>query len=151
MLDDTVEVPPGHKVVVYRAWPTPTLRRAESGIWILNFGDGAEPDAALRAIERFVTQPVQARVIWILQDSFFSSVLDLPPFLFRIAAVVSASSGRISHCAVFPGDAASRRDLMDAFKSAGLGVHFGGPDGECFVEVHRPDGIVIGMPGQPYR
>jgi hypothetical protein len=146
-----VEVPPGHKVVVFRPTPEPALGRAESGYWILNFGDGRDGEGALVAIEAFARTGAAAPVIWILDAAFLGALQDEERFIARVLAVRRESPKGMGHCAVFAGDVARWDSLMRAFKAAGLGVHYAHADGACFVEVHRPDGVVVGMPGPPLQ
>ena len=148
MTEDEVVVPEGHKVVVFGPSPKPFLKRAESGVWILNFGDGTDLNGALNAVDEFVRSADQENVIWILQAEFLNSLTDLDRFVERVRSVTANSRGTVGHCAVFATEASRRTDVMQAFKQLGLGVHYSAPDGACFVEVHRPDGIVIGMAGQ---
>jgi hypothetical protein len=146
----TVVVPEGHKVVVFGPSPQPFLARAESGWLILNFGDGKDLVKALESIEGIVAGTEKLNVVWILQSEFLEALLDLKSFLARVGAVVVASKGRMGHVAVFATEAAKRVDIMNCFRQLGLGVHYSDPDGACFVEVHRPDGIVVGMPGKAF-
>jgi hypothetical protein len=146
-----VVVPEGHKVVVFHPSPTPFLARAQSGFWILNLGDGGDTTQALRACDDLVAKLARGQsVIWILQAEFLSSVQDLDGFLVRVRAVIDRLRGAVGHNAVFATDASRRTDVMRAFRQIGLGVHYSAPDGACFVEVHRPDGIVVGMPGPAF-
>jgi hypothetical protein len=146
-----IQVPEGHKVVVIGPSPRPFLARAESGTWILNFGDGKDLTRALEAVENFVRQGDKRFVIWILQSEFLEALGDVDRFVARVRAVVDASRDKVRHCAVFAGEAARRTDIMLSLKQLGLGVHHSSPDGACVVEVHRPDGIVVGMPGKVFQ
>src|SRR5262249_45621044 len=141
--------PPGHKVVVFRPIAEPRLAKSESGCWILNFGDGRDTARPLELIERFVETGTAGTVIWILDAAFLRQVPDPHALAERVAALKRSSPHGLSHCAVFAGDAVPWKRLMEAFKAAGIGVHYADPDGACFVEVHRPDGIVVGMAGPP--
>ncbi len=145
-----INVPDGHKVVVIGPSPKPFLARAESGAWILNFGDGKDLVRALDAVEELVGHADKERVIWIIQPEFLAALPDVDLFLARIHTIVAASKDKVAHCAVFAKEAAQRIDVMTALKQIGLGVHYSAPDGACFVEVHRPDGIVVGMPGKAF-
>ena len=147
MADDTVRVPPGHKVVVVHPTHELSFGQSQSGVWILNLGQGPDLARGLDLLERFTAQTTQASVIWILTGALLESIPDYGRFLRRVADVCEASFGRIAHIAVFPDDVPSRATTMRAFRRIGMGVHYGGPDRACFVEVHRPDGIVVGMPG----
>ena len=147
---DKVIVPEGHKVVVIGPSAKPFLAQGESGIWILNFGDGKDLDGALEAVEAFVEKANKQSVIWILQAEFLDLLRDVGGFLARVRAIVVTSRGKVGHCAVFAMKAAERTDIMQVFSQIGLGVHYSDPDGACFVEVHRPDGIVVGMAGKAF-
>lgn len=150
MAEDEVVVPEGHKVVVYGPSPEPFLTRAQSGVWILNFGDGSDLSRALDAVDEFVSSADRQSVIWILQLEFLNSLQDLDRFLDRVRAVITNSHGTVRHSAVFATEASQRTDVMGAFRQLGLGVHHSAPDGACFIEVHRPNGIVVGMAGQAF-
>ena len=150
MTEETVVVPEGHKVVVFQPTPGPSFGRAESGFWILNFGDGGDLNGALDVVDTFVRSADQQNVIWILQAGFLNSLADVGKFLDRVRTVIVNSQGKVGHVAVFATEASKRTDLMQAFRQLGLGVHSSSPDGACFVEVHRPDGIVVGMPGPAF-
>ena len=102
-------------------------------------------------MEEFVGRASGQSVIWIIQAEFLAAALDVDGFLARVRAIVAASKDKVGHCAVFAKEAAQRIDIMAALKQIGLGVHYSAPDGACFVEVHRPDGIVVGMPGKPFE
>jgi hypothetical protein len=79
-----------------------------------------------------------------------TALQDVDAFLVRIRAIVAESKGKVGHCAVFAKEAAERTDVMAALKQLGVGVHYSAPDGACFVEVHRPEGIIVGMPGKRF-
>ena len=130
--------------------PKPFLARSASGTWILNFGDGQDLVRALDEVEELVGRANKQLVIWIIQVEFLAALQDVDGFLARIRTIVAASKDRVGHCAVFAKEAGQRVDIMAALKQIGLGVHHSAPDGACFVEVHRPDGIVTGMPGKAF-
>src|SRR5262245_21340554 len=145
-----VKVPEGHKVVAIGPSPKPFLARAESGTWILNFGDGKDLVRALDELAEFVGCVNNQSVIWIVQAEFLAALPDVDGFLARLRTIVANSKDKVRHLAVFAKEAAQRVDVMAAFKQLGIGVHYSAPDGACFVEVHRPDGIVVGMPGKAF-
>jgi hypothetical protein len=144
------KVPEGHKVVVIGPSPKPFLARAGSGAWILNFGDGKDRVRALDAVEEFAGRADKQTVIWIIQAEFLAALPDLEGFLGRIRTIVALSKDKVRHSVVFAKETAQRVDVMAALKQIGLSVHHSAPDGACFVEVHRPDGIVVGMPGKAF-
>jgi hypothetical protein len=147
---DEIKVPEGHKVVVIGPSPKPFLARAESGVWILNLGDGKDLGRALDALDEFVGRADKQTVIWIIQAEFLGALRDVEAFLARIRSIVAASKGKVGHGAVFAKEAGQRLDVMAALKQMGIGVHYSAPDGACVVEIHRPDGIVVGMPGNAF-
>jgi hypothetical protein len=149
MENGKLQIPEGHKVVIIGPSPKPFLAQAESGTWILNFGDGQDLTGALDAVEDFVGRVEKQYVVWILQAEFLDALKDVDGFLARIRAIAALSRDKVGHCAVFAKEAGRRTDIMVSLRQIGLAVHFSAPDGACFVEVHRPDGIVVGMPGKP--
>lgn len=142
---DLVTVPPDHKVVTYGASPLASLHRAESGFWILNFGDGRDGLAAIDAIEHFVPTTDESNVIWILQSAFLELLPNKDEFIRRVQNVAYQTRTGVSHNAIF--SISSDTTIMQAFKLAGIPTYFATPDGCCFVEVHRPDAIAVGIPG----
>ena len=148
---DNVVVPPGHKVVIAYPTPTPEFRQTASSVWILNFGDCRFVQAMLDTASEFVSRDEEASVIWILAGDVLETLDDPAAFLESAATLVRGSSGKVSHIAIFPDDTPSRAQFMRAFRERRFGVHFGGPERECFVEVHKPDGsIVVGMAGPAF-
>jgi hypothetical protein len=145
-----IKIPEGHKVVVIGPSPKPFLARAQSGVWILNFGDGTDLTRALDDVDAFVGKAGQHNIVWIFQAEFLAALRDVDGFLARVSAIAAASRGKVGHTAVFANEAARHTAIMAAFRQIGLGVHYSAPDGACFVEVHRPDGIVVGMPGKAF-
>jgi len=150
MSKDEIEVPEGQKVVVIGPSPRPFLARAESGTWILNFGDGKDLTHALDAVEDLVAGPHGGSVIWLFQGEFLSALSDVDGFLARVRAIIAASHDKVEHFAVFAKEAGLHTEVMASLKQIGLGVYYSAPDGACFVEVYRPDGIVVGLPGRSF-
>jgi hypothetical protein len=88
-------------------------------------------------------------VIWLMTGDILPG-FDAPTLLQRVEEI-HTDSPIVSHLAVFPDEHPSRLRLMAEFKRIGFGVHYGGPDRECYVEVHKPDGsITVGMPGPAF-
>lgn len=143
-IEESVVVPPDHKVITYSASPEPSLFRSESGYWILQCGDGRDPRWAIESVERFAATADGVNVIWIIDVRFLQSI-ESADFARRAAVVAERSRPRMGHTAVFSRECDP--EVMGALQDAGFGVHLTGPDDLCFVEVHRPDGIVAGMPG----
>ena len=46
MTDDVV-VPEGHEILAFGSSPKPFFTRAQSGVWILNFGNGGDLGGSL--------------------------------------------------------------------------------------------------------
>ncbi len=149
MRSDSVEVPAGQEVVVMGAAVQPFLVRARSGVWILNLGASADAEPALEAVEGFVAQEIRASVFWFVQREFLAAYSRSQPTQERVRDIVAAAAGRIGHCAVVPCGFEDRAAL-ESLVASGFGVHFAHEDGACLVEVHRPEGITIGMPGPPF-
>jgi hypothetical protein len=146
--DEYVTVPPNHKVITYNPSSVASLHQADSGFWILNFGDGRDQFTAIEAVERFVATAENQNVIWILHSRFLDSLPDSSEFIRRVRSIAGSSHATVGHSAVF--SLSSDRKIMQAFKEAGIGVFFAATDGCCFVEVHRPDGIDVGIPGSSF-
>jgi hypothetical protein len=148
MPEDHVTVPPGHKVVVIHPVAAPSLGQMESGLVIANLGAGDDFEPVLSAAERVAATGHQLSMIWILQEALLTQVTDWDQFVGRLESVVRKPGNRIGHCVVLVLEAAQRHALVQRLKGVGMGVHGSADDGACVVEVHRPDGIVVGMPGR---
>lgn len=147
MPDDFVTVPPGHKVVVVHPVLSPSIGRGESGVVIVDLGAGSDFEPVASAAGRFVVAAQQAAMIWILQEALLARVADWNQVVARLEQVVCQPGSGVAHCVVLGHEAARRLDLIQRLKDLGMDVHGSDDDGACFVEVHRPDGIVVGMPG----
>jgi hypothetical protein len=146
----TFVVPPDHKVVVVHPHPQPNFWRCESGVWIAELGGGVGVDRIFSKVRQLTTQPQQTSVLWILQPIMLASPEVFDSVISRLAQIVSESRGVIGHLAVVPYASERHLPMMKRLKTIGLGVYHSGPDGECFIEVHKPEGIVVGMPGEAY-
>jgi hypothetical protein len=114
---------------------------------IADLGAGNDFEPILSAADRSVASGQQGTMVWILQDAVLAQVEDWERFVGRLAQVVRHPDNRVVHCAVLVLAAAQRQELVQRLKGLGMGVHGSADDGACFVEVHRPNGIVVGMPG----
>jgi hypothetical protein len=145
-------VPPGHKVLVVKPQPEPGFSRMPSGPWILNFGEPRFLESGLRTLNEFLARNTErTSVIWLMVADIVAQLASSEALTSRSLECGSAST-TVTHLAVFPDDTPERPSLMAAFKTHGFGVHYGGPDRECYVEVHKPDrSIVVGMPGPAFE
>jgi hypothetical protein len=149
MPDDTVVVPPGHKVVVFRSSPKSFFARAESGVWILNFGDDQhDVEASLSKLDLSVLSSGAPAVVWLLSERLLNSLGTHGWLVSKAEGLLNALPQKSRLCAVFPNHFPPQSDFVRALKSVGASVHLAAADSACFVEVHRPDGIVLGFPGQ---
>ncbi len=144
---ESVTVPPGHKVVVVHATENAALARCESGIWIAQMGTGVDHRSVLDELKKLAKDDQQQNVIWIMPPEFLDTLADQASFMSEVASIVKSSQGKIGHTAVLPRASAKHKSVMAQLRDFGIGVHYSADDGACFVEVHKPDGIVVGMPG----
>jgi len=145
-----VVVPPGHKVVVVEPQPVPQLWQCESGVWIAELGSGVGVEELISRVRQLATQARRTNVIWILQPIVLESSNVFDTVISSLASIVQASTGGTGHTIVVPYAADRHLPQLRRLKQVGITVHFSGPHGECFIEVHRPDGIVVGMPGREF-
>lgn len=143
---ESVAVPPSHKVVVFRATPESYLFRSDSGFWIVQLGDQGDHTGVFEQLKDLLAQKQQENLIWIVQPD--NLVADL---LARISSIVRPSVDCASHIAVLPGVLPDHSDVVKQLRELGMNVHDSADDGACFVEVHRPDGVAVGLPGPPVR
>lgn len=146
---DLVTVPPGHKVVVYHASEGASIGRAESGFWIVQCGKNGQDQRVFEAARRLVGQLGQAAFIWIVPAEFLSSLPHERTFLTSLSGVMNLSRNQLAHTVVVP-DACPKHESVMQQIACLAGVHYSAEDGACFVEVHKPEGIIVGMPGRAY-
>ena len=147
---DTVTVPPGHRVVVVRAAPSPSLFKSESEYWIAQTGTNGGTQSILNELQTLADKGESCSVIWIIPAQFLDSIADPDEFVAKVSKLIEDSKSRIGLNAVLPGASSEHAAIMSRLHSAGVGIHFAANDGACFVEVHKPDGISVGMPGAAY-
>src|SRR3954470_1447170 len=143
---NTVTVPPGHKVVVVHPTPKAYFARAESGVWIADLGATSDFADVVARVAQMSAAAQQASVIWIMQPCVLDSAAAFDSFISTLTALVQQSRGIVGHCVVVPHATEEHTSQMRRLRQTGVGVHYSSEDGACFVEVHKPDGIVIGMP-----
>lgn len=151
MSEETVTVPPGHKVVVVHPVKVQNFGLTKSGWYILDYGIDDEWKLANKtAMERLKTKG-SINVIAILQSEFIENRMkagDLSALIGELVAIRDGNPQSFSATFVLPMTASTQQGLVDSLKARGFQVHGSAPDGACFVEVHKPDGtIIIGMPG----
>ena len=142
---DEVVIPAGHQVNVVH----PGAARAgfmPSGWLVVDFG----PDGDWRQLTVDVYTQLQQRnvpLVVILQAGAIDALAqrgETDRFLDLWRQMADAGCSSVW---VLPLEAGSRHDLARRLRDAGMGVHGSAPDGACFVEVHTPEGITVGMPG----
>jgi hypothetical protein len=120
-------------------------------VWIADLGDGAEdPGEVVGRVVHVAAQGKPAFVVWILQPVFLESPSLFDQFFGGFGDFVHMSRGTVEHCVVVPHGDARHRVQMKRLAELGISVHHAAEDGTCFLEVHTPDGIVIGVPGMGF-
>lgn len=151
----TVKVPPGHKVVVMSPTARSAFVRLESGLRLAEFGQTLEYRSLFDAAERDLRLAPGLSIVWSLQErpvmGWTSDESLLADWLWRFHQVRQIRGTEAGDVAVVPDFGPPARAMMALLASLKIGVHLPGPKGEILVEVHRPDGIVIGMPGPAVR
>lgn len=146
--EELVTVPAEHKTIVVKPALRPHFARLESGVGIADMGAGSDFEAVLHEAASAVAAEPPNTIIWILHEALLVRMdADGEPLLRRLEPIVRQTKSPGGHCAVLVQKAAERHGLVRRLKELGMGVHGSAEDGACFVEVHRPDGIVVGMPG----
>ena len=146
----SVVVPPGHKVVVIEPRPIPYFAQCESGVWIAELGSGIAIDEIMARVRKVSEQTQRATIIWILQPIVLDSPSVFDAVIVALQSILLESRDTIAHSAVVPYVNEKHSPMMRRLKDIGLGVHYAGPHGECFIEVHKPDGIVVAWPGKAF-
>jgi hypothetical protein len=147
---DTVTVPPGHKVVVVYPTEKAYFGRCESGVWVADLGIACDFVDVVSHFTQMSIAGQQASVIWILQPCLLESAAAFDSLIGALTIIAQQSCGIVGHCAVVPHATKLHAPQMKRLRLSGLGVHYSAEDGACFVEVHKPDGIVVGMPGRAF-
>ena len=123
-----------------------------SGPFVANFGE-PNPDwhGTLAVAAEFLRENrVRGSILWLLTGSVLD-LLESDEADAQELADVAQLSANVSHTAVFPDEHRAREHVMNELQSLGFDVHRGGPNRECYVEVHKPNGtIVVGIPGPEY-
>jgi len=147
----TVTVPPGYKVVVAHASTEAALSKSESGYWIAQMGNAGGEQSVLAELKTLTATGRPANVIWIIPTQFLKTLNDPAQFVTAVDSLVKDSGGSFGFTAVVPGASAEHEPMMARLQAVGVGVHYAADDGACFVEVHKPEGIVVGMPGAAFQ
>jgi hypothetical protein len=146
---DSVVVPPGHRVVVFSPSGKPHAKVLESGALPVDYGTAGD----WRAVQSEVEQKLSGMgpdtfvvvVFQLAAIEHLASEAEREEILLRWKALKERGARAVW---VLPLRAADHRSTVAAIKAAGFGVHTSASDGACFVEVHKPDGrIIVGMPG----
>jgi hypothetical protein len=150
-------VPPGHEVKIVYPGSQAYFGKMQSGAWIADFGSGRKYEQLFEATERALRQDPTLNIIWIIQanalEGWTSEAATLAAWLqhFHLVRRTRGADVETGDVAVVPRSGANARAVMLLLRSLGVGVHLPGPDGAAYVEVHRPDGIVVGMPGPAFE
>jgi hypothetical protein len=152
-----VRVPPGHKVVVVSPSQHPLFTKLESGLCFADFGQAADYQQLFDAVERALRLVPKTSIVWSIQKepivAWTSDEVLLANWLRRFHDVrqLRGTEAEAGDVAVVPDFGSQGKAMMILLASLGVGVHLPGPEGESLIEVHRPDGIVIGMPGPAFQ
>ncbi len=147
----TVVLPAGHRVVVIEPTPAPYFAQCESGVWIAELGGGEPLDEIMAQMREALGGGFQRMaVIWILQPIVLERPGGFDAVVAALHSILSRSRNFISHSAVVPYATERHLPMMRRLKEIGMEVHYSGPHGECFIEVHKPDGIVVAWPGRAF-
>lgn len=146
--DGFATVPPGHKIAVINASETAEFGTSESGIRVAQMGKHDVDQRILKIVKNFAVDSDGAHLIWIMAPEFIDSLSDREGFIAEVKTIVVTSNERITHAAVFPGTSPQHQSFIKQIRGLGMSAYSAADDGACFVEVHRPDGIVVGMPGK---
>jgi len=148
---NTVVVPPGHKVVVVHTQAIACLGQVESGVWVADLGSGAGLDDIVSGVRQLQDREQKARILWIIQPIVMEAPAIFDTVVSALDSVVRESRGILGHSVVMAHATDRHVPLMRRLRDIGLAVYHSGPHGECFVEVHKPEGIVVGMPGREFK
>ena len=152
-LNDTVTVPPNHKVVVVYPSPSDKAFLTESGLTVIDLGEKGASGRTYKDLNQ-IFKETKTSILWIIQSPLLSAHQNagtLDKFIKSIDLEKSKYDD-VSQIAVFPLEASSYKDVMKQFKDIGFGVYYSAEDGACFVEVHKPSGeIKVGMPGAAFH
>jgi hypothetical protein len=145
----TVVVPAGHKVVVIEPTPLPKVAQCESKIWVVELGSGIGCGAVMARVREIVTDGNAREFLWIFQPMVLNRPEVFDAAVSEIVPIVNQSRN-IRHVAVAPYGTKQQEPMMKRLQQLGMEVYLGGPHGECLIEVHKPDGIVVYMPGRKF-
>lgn len=143
-------VPPGHKLVIVYPHPIPKLGKTESGVWIAELGSGVAFNNVIANVRSMLEQVEKAKVIWIIQPSVLVSKLNFETLLSELESIIQKPIHTAGHTLVVPYAQHCHLPQIRRLESLGVAMHCGGLHGECFVEVHRPDGTVVEMQGREF-
>jgi hypothetical protein len=135
-------------VVVIHPTPRPQVGLLESKVLVVDFGTTGDWRDSIAALSNSFREGSFAPTVAILQCVRIRQLQvarQLAPF---VEACQKLKMGGWNAVWVVPHFNQPCADALSRLKQAVFGVHTSCPDGECFVEVHKPDGaITIGMSG----
>jgi len=152
---DTVVIPEGHEVVVVSGGASPALSKMDSGVWIADFGakpEFTDLDMLINQVKDILKNENEGLILWIIQKGLITLLTNDSKKNYLITRFHKIQSNRkFSNVAIFQPEASKNIELMSQVYEIGFGVHFSAPDGACFIEVHKPEGIVVGMCGDAFK
>lgn len=152
-------VPAGCKVVVAQPLPRSGIWHMASGVWLIDFGpDTIDDPHFFQSVCTFLGKEPLAPVLWAVQGSAASRFPMKPEPLqrwlreiYELRRARAKLGGRTNDTFVVKAESTAQRTLAYLLLALGAPVHQAGPNGELFVEVHKEDGITVGMPGAAGR
>lgn len=147
MAPDPFTVPEGHQVVVVHPSDRPRMGRLQSGIVIVDYGNGENWRSVHTRLDETWAKRAASTLV-ILQESAIRHLRENDDFVQFFSDWERRIDGRASTVWVLPLLASSDAETIARIRTLGNGLHASAADGACFVEVQKPDGtIVVGMPG----
>ena len=138
-------------MVVMHASAKPALEKSESGYWIAQAGANGNEQSVISKLKLLAKRHEPCNVIWIIPAQFVDTLTDPKQFVSRVFFLLKEAGGEVRFTAVVPGALARHEQIMTRLQEVGLSLHYAADDGACFVEVHKPEGIVVGMTGPAFR
>lgn len=148
---EMIAVPPDHKVMVLRPSDKPFVTRSESGVWLASIPSPSLVALVTRAVLELETKASREWVVWVISLSGFEPLDVQDQIVTLLSSAVSETAGRLTHTAVIPYARSRHYPMMKRLSAAGFGVHTSHEDGACFIEVHKPNGIAVGMAGKAFE
>lgn len=152
----TLIVPEGHKVVVLKCCPHPTVIRMECGIWVADFGNTMDYnmfDMVFGKVGAVMEEEKKGSFLWLFQQKALDAQdkQSKRHYVQSRLAWLKEKKG-FSHTCIFISEAGKDTQYMQDLKNLDFHVRYSGEDDACFVEVHKPGGeIIVGMVGEEFK